>query len=149
MKILMGKTSKTAKTLIVFLVAILLAACILEPEEESYLDIDEIVELKLGERKIGQPSGLEVGFEKLISDSRCPIGILCFWQGMAEIQISLKIPDKTRYYFTLDSYNHTTVDTLGLHMEFLQLDPYPIFSEEYDTLKLVVTLKISRPILEL
>jgi len=145
----MGKTSKTAKTLIVFLVAILLAACILEPEEESYLDIDEIVELKLGERKIGQPSGLEVGFEKLISDSRCPIGILCFWQGMAEIQISLKIPDKTRYYFTLDSYNHTTVDTLGLHMEFLQLDPYPIFSEEYDTLKLVVTLKISRPILEL
>jgi len=149
MKILMGKTSKTAKTLIVFLVAILLVACILEPEEESYLDIDEIVELKLGERKIGQPSGLEVGFEKLISDSRCPIGILCFWQGMAEIQISLKIPDKTRYYFTLDSYNHTTVDTLGLHMEFLQLDPYPIFSEEYDTLKLVVTLKISRPILEL
>jgi len=150
MKIWTKKISKVTKIPIVFLAAILLAACILEPEEEdTFQDIDEIVELKIGERKIGQPSGLEVGFEKLISDSRCPIGVVCCWQGMAVVQISIKKPDEKRHFISLDSYHHSTIDTLGLHMEFLQLDPYPVFSEKYDTLKLVVTLKISQPILEL
>ncbi|MDD5764945.1 MAG: hypothetical protein PHW79_01650 [Candidatus Marinimicrobia bacterium] len=145
MKIWTKKISKVTKIPIVILAAILLAACILEPEEEeTFLDIDEIVELKLGELKIGLPSGLEVGFEKVISDSRCPADVMCFWQGMAEIQVSLKLPDDKRRFIILDSYHHRTVDTLGLHVEFLRLDPYPVSSTELDTYEYVATLKIAQ-----
>ncbi|MFA4837932.1 MAG: hypothetical protein WC703_00470 [Candidatus Neomarinimicrobiota bacterium] len=152
---LTGKISKTAKTSVIFLAAILLVSCILEPilepEEETYLDIDEIVELKLGERKIGQPSGLEVGFEKVISDSRCPINIMCSWPGRARIEVILKksfretalvILQIPAYVSLADSLGHVAVDTLGYRLSLLQLDPYPVVPVEHDCSEYVATIFI-------
>jgi hypothetical protein len=45
--------------------------------------------LKINETKTLQ-SGLEIGFPILISDSRCPIGGVCIWEGRADCQFLFK-----------------------------------------------------------
>jgi hypothetical protein len=69
----------------------------------------------------------------VLSDSRCPFSVLCFWQGIAEIEVKLdnKAGDSalvtlgvlggTRY----NTENPYFIDTLGYRLSFLRLDPYP------------------------
>ncbi len=79
---------------------------------------------------------VKIKFDSLLTESRCPDNplILCFWQGMAAIQLSLITQDNDTAniivaieglteYPAQDSY--PPIDTFGLSIELIALDPYP------------------------
>lgn len=61
-------------------------------------------------------------FDSLLSDSRCPKGMVCIWQGTALIKISFHEKGNThplKMYLKRD----TTID--GYKITFTDLQPYP------------------------
>jgi hypothetical protein len=86
-------------------------------------------DLKVGESATVGPQNLAVGFDELLSDSRCPIGVFCFWEGDAAAQMWVKLPDETRGDFQLHtnhgfkwkfSYNYYEIT-------LLRVSPYPVY----------------------
>ena len=105
-----------------------------EEDPEPTETFDELVVLAYGESKRVGPDSLEFGFDRVITESRCPWELQCYWAGRAIIGLWLygSAPDTVRleigiggYVFMEDTLAHEHLDTLGYSMTLLQLDPYP------------------------
>lgn len=89
------------------------------------------IELTLHESAEGSIKGdrVKLGFEAIVSDSRCPANAMCIWQGAATATFSFtKNGDSHR--FNLSSITmepNYTKDTViaGYKIEFINLLPYP------------------------
>ncbi len=73
-------------------------------------------------------------FDSVLTDSRCPTGALCVWEGMAAARFRILPTVKDTVSITLnirgytmraDTARHLPLDTLGYRFTLLQLDPYP------------------------
>lgn len=53
------------------------------------------VTLKPGERATFQADRLQVRFDRVVSDSRCPKNAQCVWAGEAVIRLTVTLPDKS------------------------------------------------------
>ena len=70
-------------------------------------------------------------FDSLLTDSRCPTGGICVWQGNAAIRVIFHESGKAHsFIMTLKGYpsfgnypSDTTVN--GYHISFTNLEPYP------------------------
>lgn len=136
--------------LILFL--ILFATCDNKESENIYVNINEIFTLKCGESVIVKPDNLDLGFYEVISDSRCPTNLQCFWEGAAEIKVWICEPGQSAKFIKLpiygsvtyeDTIRHVVVDTLGYQLSLLHLDPYPDEFEERDCSEYEATIFIS------
>ncbi len=105
------------------------------------------VTLKYGQSAIIQSENVELKFESVIYDSRCPPNAYCFWGGMAEIRLRLiKLPVDTHFVtlpillgvYKNDPDSHMPIDTLGFHITLLQLDPYPAPTNDSDYVATVI-----------
>ena len=58
--------------------------------------------LRYGEHKTIEPEGLKITFQEVIEDSRCPRGMVCFWEGRAVFTLKVeKGKDEGVLTFTL------------------------------------------------
>lgn len=89
------------------------------------------VELKLHEIAEGKIEGdlVKLGFDAVVSDSRCPANAMCIWQGAATAAFSFtKNGDTHRFHLsTITMKPQYTKDTVlaGYKIEFINLLPYP------------------------
>ena len=101
-------------------------------EEINTLNLGEITEIKLGETVENSDYGLSLVVEN-INDSRCPIGVNCFWEGNASVEFQLTTK-KGEYKFTLDTHsppnfkNDTVIE--GIKYQLKNVLPYPVYGEE-------------------
>jgi len=107
--------------------------------------------IDFGETKTLVPDKLEVTFESLLQDSRCPHDVECFWEGMGQIRLRVvELPGDTHFVdltiygeTTMSDYvRHTPVDTLGYRFTLMQLDPYPVIDEPVPDAEYTATLTI-------
>ena len=104
----------------------------------SVVQLDEHFWLKLDESKLLLSEQLEIGFDKVFTDSRCPEDVICIWEGAAEIELwLLKSSTDTTFlsvtipgFITSESEHHVSTDTLDYRITLLQLDPYPNTARE-------------------
>jgi hypothetical protein len=90
--------------------------------------------------------GLELAFETVVSDSRCPRGVQCIRAGEATIRIAVEKAPNARGSFellTTPSRNEATYNPYTIRL--LGVNPYPdanrrIQPEEYEA-----TLVVTRP----
>ena len=137
---------------LLLLFLILLTTCDNEESENIYVNINETFTLKCGESVIVKPDNLDLGFYEVISDSRCPTNLRCFWEGAAEIKVWICEPGQSAKFIKLpiygdvtyeDTIRHVVVDTLGYQLSLLHLDPYPDEFEERDYSEYEATIFIS------
>ena len=137
---------------LLLLFLILLTTCDNEESENIYVNINETFTLKCGESVIVKPDNLDLGFYEVISDSRCPTNLRCFWEGAAEIKVWICEPGQSAKFIKLpiygdvtyeDTIRHVVIDTLGYQLSLLQLDPYPDEFEERDYSEYEATIFIS------
>ncbi len=133
---------------------LLLFACgdsILNP----IVTLDEPFQLKYGQFKILQPDNLVVTFEQLIGDSRCPIGVVCFIAGNAEILLLLQKgnSDPTTIHLKIgvqvtkkDTLVQQFVDTLGYRITLMELDPHPYMDKHFSKSSYTALIKIQKNI---
>lgn len=134
---------------LVFIFAVLAAGCskdsLLVDTSVSSLPAD--VQLHVGQTVFFPREGYIVTFEKVTEDSRCPIGLKCFWAGDGAAK--LKIED--RGGAVSNDTLHTTLDPHSVQFQQLSirlksLEPYPVHNEPLDPLKYLVTLEIARAV---
>lgn len=51
------------------------------------------VTLKPGEKAVFEAERLQIRFDRVVSDSRCPKGAQCVWAGEAVIRLTVTLPD--------------------------------------------------------
>jgi len=94
---------------------------------------------------------LSIRFIDVLSESRCPTSVQCFWEGVAEIELGvqiksnpeIKVPIEIFGYVDIeDSERQVFVDTLSYRIILMGLSPYPSEPGEYDYTKYVATISI-------
>jgi hypothetical protein len=99
--------------------------------------------IKYGETLTLPSLDLKIGFREILEDSRCPIGVMCFWQGRARINVWIvtSVTDTITIAPMIygnsskeDTIHHIPTDTLGYRITLQQLDPYPVFGDTTHTI---------------
>ncbi|OUC12810.1 MAG: hypothetical protein B0A82_20775 [Alkalinema sp. CACIAM 70d] len=54
------------------------------------IPIDQELNLKLGQEVVLPQSQIKLTFESVLTDSRCPIDVECYWAGNAEVKLKLQ-----------------------------------------------------------
>lgn len=95
--------------------------------------LDQPFVLKSGQGATLREGELAVIFRDVLADSRCPFGTECYWEGIAEIQLVVRIPAHYSQLIKLgipggvlsNDSDKWSLDTLGYNFRLLELDPYP------------------------
>jgi hypothetical protein len=112
---------------------LLLLQCSDKPTESAQVKLGESFTITPGSIVEVQGEDLSLTFRSVLSDSRCPFSVLCFWEGIAEIQVALVKTSGDMALVTLgvlggtryNAENPYFIDTLGYRLSFLRLEPYP------------------------
>jgi hypothetical protein len=120
-------------TFVTLAAVLLLLQCSDKPTQPEQVKLGELFTLTPGKTVEIQGEDLSLTFRRVLSDSRCPFSVLCFWQGVAEIEIKLATKAGDSALVTLgvlggtryNAENPYFVDTLGYRLSLLRLDPYP------------------------
>ncbi|UCH11170.1 MAG: hypothetical protein JSU61_04585 [Fidelibacterota bacterium] len=105
-----------------------------DSDNSGTVPFGEPCSLVYGESLLVGDDGLEVGFDRFLGDSRCPLEVQCFWEGQARIGLWLLEPgtDTLRlepfisgYVFRDYNESHRSVFSEKYTITLHELDPYP------------------------
>ena len=106
-------------------------------------------EFNLGVNQVANLAGenLTVKFVSIESDSRCPTGSRCFWQGQVKATVSIGQNGENLGEFTLikavGQSSLAIAAVAGYEIKLLDVSPYPQQNRKPDVADYVVTLTIS------
>ena len=90
---------------------------------------------------------VNVCLDSLIEDSRCPLEVVCIWQGTAIAKFSVTVNDHqqpvTLSTFKLPGFPSDTI-LMGYKIEFVDLLPYPDINKSHDISEYRAELKITK-----
>ena len=108
------------------------------------LTLNDTVELKYSELYCNSKYEFRLSFDSL-SDGRCPIGMMCLWEGNARVKLIIQQPGKSISTFWLNTFDGFLTDTTvyGIRYELIDLLPYPDVDKDYSLDDFILHLKIS------
>ena len=124
--------------LILFL--FLLGACKKEQDTAPF-GTDQELTLKTGDVRSSKSDNISVKVLK-ISDSRCPIGVVCVWQG--EATVNLEVKESTVFEVVLSTFHHPVDTVNNFIFKLIDVLPYPVYGVEVPEKDKKVVLKIDR-----
>ncbi|RCK75256.1 MAG: hypothetical protein IGBAC_1392 [Ignavibacteriae bacterium] len=120
--------------------------------ENGKFSLGQEFEIKFGEEKTLSTGELSVKFDSLLTDSRCAIGVVCVWEGEAQIRLKLNFNDigtQEYHYLKIKGYvnkentaQHQSIVAKYFLITLMQLDPYPVHNVPRDQEKYKALLKI-------
>jgi len=124
----------------IILFLFILGAC-KEEQESAPFGTNQELTLKTGDVRSSKSDNISVKVLN-IGDSRCPTGVVCFWQG--EATVNLEIKESTVYEVVLSTF-HQPVDTVNNYIfKLIDVLPYPVHGVEVPEKDKKVVLKIDR-----
>lgn len=129
------------KSLIVVFVFVLHAASAVAQKH-----LGEPFDLGVGESVLIVDAGIRVGFDHVTSDSRCPNGVVCIWEGNAAARIWGEVSPEYPTFFELNTNPQfrTEVAYVGFFIRLLNVAPYPEDGTITDPDDYVVSLVVTR-----
>lgn len=108
-------------------------------------DIGDQFDLGVGQSATVGSAGLRVGFDQIVSESRCPIGVTCIWQGAATGRLWAESPSNPRKPFDLSTSKpfQTQAAFAGYIIKMIAVRPYPHYEEVIDPSTYVVTVLVT------
>lgn len=101
------------------------------------------VSIRYGESIVLEGTIFEIGFQALLTESRCPSDVLCVWEGEARIELGLTFGDGPTVPVELDTRGGRTVTHGGYTITLVELDPYPVSTRPCVPQDYVVHLRVS------
>ncbi|MGQ1786693.1 MULTISPECIES: hypothetical protein [unclassified Saccharicrinis] len=100
------------------------------------------VVIKNGQVHHNQVNNFRLQMIKVVSDSRCPTGVECVWEGDAAILFDLEIKDHQN--FILHTHAGFQTDTIIDTIKFvlLECNPAPVYGEDIKPEDYAVKLRI-------
>jgi hypothetical protein len=137
--------SKMKILAIIGLAFLLLLPCGCQAEEIS-ADLGQEVSLKLGQTANIEAEQLKIGFDRVVSDSRCPTGAECIWQG--EVSCLLQITyDGQSFEKTIVQPGLTQEparDTFQDYQLTFNIEPYPEVDKQISSCDYRLMLTVDR-----
>ena len=88
-------------------------------------------------------SGIELGFDEVLEDSRCPADAVCVWAGTARLKAWLRASGSRRE-LELKTFPQQPVPIEGFTIEVRALEPFPYSNVRIDPRGYVATLVVTR-----
>jgi len=108
--------------------------------------LGESFDLRVGESARIEAEALQIGFEDVSADSRCPKGERCIREGDATVRVWLqKAPGpRERHELHTSSKEQGAVSDLGYGVNLLRLAPYPVTGRTIERRDYRATLEVTR-----
>lgn len=90
---------------------------------DEYFVLNEIFSLGHQQTKYNSEENIAITFERVVSDSRCPMDVDCVWQGNAEIEVAFIHNDASSTVTLNTSLSPTEISLSGYHIELIDLEP--------------------------
>jgi hypothetical protein len=112
-------------------------------------DLNVDIPIGYGKTVLVEDEDLYITFTDL-TEGRCPIGAVCFWEGQAVTKFQVVVPDKNPRIVTTiirpsgdpDTNPEMTDYAFGYSFTILELEPYPDIDRPYDPSEYVAVLRI-------
>ena len=109
-----------------FLVLLLLAAsCGTSPSSPRSVPLAEEFTLTPGQTAQVEGADLFVTFDSVSSDSRCPEGVNCIWEGDATVVVSIRMGDQPASQRELHTPRNSETDAGSYRLRLVRLVPLP------------------------
>lgn len=97
------------------LISVFLFSC--GKENNALIPLNQIFEIGFGKNAIIEDAGVTVHFQEVLSDSRCPRGVQCIWEGAVAVELLVNLENGDSYPVQLSTKDITlspidTVDNL-------------------------------------
>lgn len=90
---------------------------------------------------------LTVRFDAVASDSRCPEGARCIWEGDADVKVQLKAGRKTRIFHLHTSQRYAQEgEFAGYIVRLISLSPHPKAGERLKAKNYVAVLRLTKKV---
>jgi hypothetical protein len=125
------------------LVAIL---CLCATSARAQKQIGEPFDLHVGESVLIIDADIRVGFDVVVSDSRCPLNVTCLWEGTATARVWGEIAPDNRTLFDLNTNPQFRSEApyMGFLIRLLDVSPYPVDGIEIDPNGYVTTMVVEQ-----
>jgi hypothetical protein len=147
----MGQRALWQAALVAVQVLAVVVGCAAQPGPGSPTALDQAM---LGETFTLRPGGvavvrgedLQVGFDRVLSDSRCPQGAQCIVKGEAVIRVWLSTPPQGRAEHELRTAPPPDAEAVygEYRIRLVTLDPYPQVDRTISSSDYVATLLVTR-----
>jgi len=110
-------------------------------ENCNYINYGEKINLSNGECRFDPLKDTYICFDTLVSDSRCPEGVMCFWEGEAIVRFRFI---ESGGDFITSEVKLGTQDALiaGYKFSFVELRPYPSVKDWPELSEYVATIVV-------
>ncbi|MCH7529078.1 MAG: hypothetical protein IH972_05960 [Candidatus Marinimicrobia bacterium] len=114
---------------------------------------EDIITLEWRQPVLILPEKITITFEQVLDDSRCPLGVVCVWEGMTVVELSLQKSGQPATTFTLSDHDIERLNSdccwketqvWGLTFRYILLDPYPVYGVTPDSTDFRMQLEIGR-----
>jgi hypothetical protein len=89
----------------------------------GHFNLGEIFLLHYQETKYNADENITIKLEGVLSDSRCPSGVQCFWQGNAEVEFTFSKNDVPRSFILNTGIEPSEVSLFGYKIKLVRLEP--------------------------
>lgn len=96
------------------------------PQKNNFTLSDTLI-IKYQEELLNEEEKISIKFNELIGDGRCPIDVICFWEGDAEVRFGFSNSSESIEFNLHTAANLFNKDTviLGYHIKLQDVFPYP------------------------
>lgn len=107
----------------------------------QYLALGNTLSIAYQDTLFNHKEDIWLSFDSLITDSRCPIGALCIWEGNAKVSLSFN-----SIRFQLDTHPNFTTDTTlsSFHIDLIDVQPYPHIDSLYTDDQYSVEIRVTK-----
>ena len=137
-------TMKEKGLLLIFLMVIAFVGCNNESEPTiTGFEYGSPFSLAFGASDQSSDGQVEATFTKVVSDSRCPLNVVCVWEGEVTVELDVKAGAVVETITLSDHPNIGPRDTINNYI-FILLDvqPYPESTEELDMEDYTIELQV-------
>jgi hypothetical protein len=116
-----------------------------EADRPRPVHLDESFALHAGESATVESEKLEICFDRVVSDSRCPKGAQCLVEGDATVRITVKKASvRTSYELHTSERAAQEAGHDGLTIRLVRLDPQPVEGKAIEGRDYAATLLVTR-----
>ena len=96
-------------------------------EPPRAVSLDQPFALSIGERVHTDGQALRISFEAVVEDSRCPVGVVCVWEGNARVRLAVQHRGEEPIPVELDTSTRPTpaAGVAGYRIELERVEPDP------------------------
>jgi hypothetical protein len=127
-------------------VALLLVACVAAAATASAAaQLDQPFAIRVGEVATLAAEGLDVTFDAVVSDSRCPRGAQCIRAGEATLRITVRKPPASADVLVLRTPSTTDVaEYAGYRIRLTSVTPLPELGRQTRSEEYIATIVVTR-----